>query len=268
MPLCSYRSDLMDYGIKELYSVALKATFNMELNGTNFEKDEVIMRFDKILIAHVTEDKSSTQARGGVNNPTLIYWDNTRDVQFNCTQGVLSKSGLSILSNSKLVKKTKGEIVSVPIIGEEQEPENGIVKLKHKPNGTGFIYDKETGEKLYGGLTEQTYPINRPIIADYHFNYENGTETLEIGNKLLNGYLRLEGKMRLKDDSDGHDKTALVTIPRIRITSSLIMRLGKNADPTVGDFNFIGYPVGDRGSQKVMSIQILNDDIDSDFGMM
>ena len=46
------------------------------------------------------------------------------------------------------------------------------------------------------------------------------------------------------------------------------MRLGKNADPTVGDFNFIGYPVGDRGSQKVMSIQILNDDIDSDFGMM
>lgn len=258
----------MDYGIKELYSVALKSTFNMEIDGVKYEKDEVIMRFDKILIAHVHEDKSAIQARGGYNNKTLITWDNTKDTQFSCEQGVISKTGLAILSNSKLVKKLEGETISVPIVGEEQEPINGLVTLKYKPNGTGFIYDKETGEKLYGGLTEQTYPASRAIIADYHFNYTNGGDVLEVGNRLFNGYLRLEGKMRLKDDSDGHDKTAIVTIPRIRITSSLTMRLGKNADPTVGNFSFIGYPVGDRGAQKVMIIQMLNDDIDSDFGMV
>lgn len=258
----------MDYGVKELYSVALKTTFNREINGKAYEAGETIIRFDKLLLATASEDKTSHTAQGGHNNATHIYWDNTKDVQFYAEQGVISKTGLSILTNSKLVEKVKGQKISVPIVGEEQEPENGIITLKYQPNGIGFIYDKESGEKLYSNLTEQTYPIDRPIIADYNFDYSGGGDSLEIGNKLLTGYLRLEGKMRLKDDSDGHDKTAIMIIPKIRITSSLTMRLGKNATPTVSNFSFIGYPVGDRGAEKVMSIQILNDDIDSDFGMV
>lgn len=254
-----------DYGIKELYSVALKATYNMEINGIVYEPEETILRFDKLLIGVINEEKSGVSANGGYNNKSLINWDNTKDVQFNCMQGVLSKTSLAILSNSKLINKPKDEIISVPVIGEEIIPENGIITLLHKPNGTGFIYNKETGEKLYGGLTEQTYQALVPVIADYNYNYTNGSSTLEIGNRLFKGYIKLEGKMRLKDDSDGHDKTAIVTIPRIKITSSLAMRLGKNAEPIVGNFSFIGYPVGMRGAEKVMSIQILNDDIDSDF---
>lgn len=254
-----------DYGIKELYSVALKATFNIEIGGKTYEPGEVILRFDKLQVAHISEDRTSRSATGGHNNQTLITWDNTKDAQFTCSQGVLSKTCLAILSNSQVTKKFEGENISVPVIGEEIVPENGIVTLKHKPNGTGFIYDKESGEKLYGGLTELTYQALKPVIADYNYDYSNGGDTLEIGHRLFNGYIALEGKMRLKDDSDGHDKTAIVTIPRIRITSSLAMRLGKNADPMVGNFSFIGYPVGMRGAEQVMSIQILNDDIDSDF---
>ena len=255
----------MDYGIKELYSVALKSTYNMEIDGVQYAPGEVIMRFDKILIAHLSEDKTTKSARGGATNDTLIAWDNTQDVQFACEQGVVSKTGLALLSRSKLFKKTKGEIISVPVIGEEVYPDNKKITLAHKPNGTGFIYDLETGEKLYENLTEQTYPAERAVIADYNYDYTNGAEVLEVGNRLFNGYLKLEGKMRLKDDSDGHDKTVIVTIPRIKLTSSLTMRLGRNANPTVGNFSFIGYPVGQRGAQKVVSFTILNDDIDSDF---
>lgn len=258
----------MDYGIKELYSVALKATYKMEIGGIVYEPGEVVMRFDKLLIAHVSEDKTMSSARGGVNNNSLITWDNTRDVQFMCEQGVLSKTGLALLSRSKLVHKNEGEKISVPIIGEEIDSENGLITLKYKPNGTGYIYDLESGKKLYSNLTEQTYPAENSVIADYEFDYVNGSDTLEVGHRLFNGYLKLEGKMRLKDDSDGHDKTVIMTIPQIKITSSLTMRLGKNANPTVGNFSFIGYPVGMRGAQKVVSFEILNDDIDSDFGMV
>ena len=254
-----------DYGIKELYSVALKATYNIEIGGKQYEPGEVILRFDKIQIAHINEDRSSVAATGGNMNQRLITWDNTRDVQFSCSEGVLSKTSLAVLSNSKIAKKLNGEIISVPIVGEEIDPENGVITLKHKPNGTGFIYDKETGEKLYGALTEKTYAATRPVVADYTYDYTNGADVLELGQRLFKGYIKLEGKMRLKDDSDGHDKTAIVTIPQIRITSSLAMRLGTNANPTVGNFSFIGYPVGMRGAEKVMSIQFLNDDIDSDF---
>ena len=256
---------MSDYGIKELYSVALKATYNIEIGGIKYEPGEVILRFDKILIAHISEDKSGISANGGSGNKTLITWDNTRDVQFSCSEGVLSKTSLAILSNSKIVTTNNSEIISVPVIGEEVIPINGMATLAHTPNGTGFIYNKETGEKLYSNLTQITYPTIYPIVADYCYDYTNGAQTLEIGNRLFKGYIKLEGKMRLKDDSDGHDKTAIVTIPKIRITSSLAMRLGKNADPTVGNFSFIGYPDGERGAEKVMSIQILNDDIDSDF---
>ena len=254
-----------DYGIKELYSVALKATYNVEIGGVVYEPGEVILRFDKLQIAHINEDRVSRSATGGASNRNLITWDNTKDVQFSCSEGVLSKTSLAILSNSKIVSKSKGENISVPVIGEQIVPVNGVVTLAHKPNGIGFIYDKESGKKLYSGLTEITYQALNPVIADYNYDYTNGSDTLEIGDRLFKGYIKLEGKMRLKDDSDGHDKTAIVTIPQIRITSSLAMRLGKGASPTVGNFSFIGYPVGMRGAEKVMSIQILNDDIDSDF---
>lgn len=258
----------MDYGIKELYSVALKATYNMEIGGKEYEKDEVIMRFDKLLIAHISEDKATNSARGGAGNTPLITWDNTKDVQFMCEEGVLSKTSFALLSRSKLVNKTKSETISVPIMGEILQPENGKVTLKYKPNGTGFIYDLETGERLYSNITEQSYPALNDVIADYEFDYNNGGDVLEVGHRLFNGYLKLEGKMRLKDDSDGHDKTAIITIPRIKLMSSLTMRLGRNASPMMGNFNFIGYPVGQRGAQQVMFIQMLNDDIDSDFGMV
>ena len=254
-----------DYGIKELYSVALKATYDIEIGGKIYVPEEVILRFDKILIAQANENVTTNKATGGSNNKTLITWDNTKEVQFACSEGVLSKTSLAILSNSKIIEQPKTENISIPVIGEEITPVNGFITLKHKPNGIGFIYDKESGEKLYENLADITYASLNPVIADYNYDYTNGAEVLEVGNRLFKGYIKLEGKMRLKDDSDGHDKTAIVTIPRIRITSSLAMRLGKNANPTVGNFSFIGYPAGKRGAEQVMSIQILNDDIDSDF---
>lgn len=252
------------YGIKELYSVAIKATFNIEFAGKHYEKGETIFSFDKMQIAHLSEDKSTRSATGGFGNNNLINWDNTKDVQFYCNEGVLSKKSMGIISNSKIFVKEQ-EQFEVPVLNEEIEPENGMVTLKHLPNGKGFIYDLATGEKLYSDLHDQSYPAAAPVTADYYYTYNGGVTTIEVGNQAFPGYLCLEGKMRLKDDKDGHDKTAIITIPRIRISSSLNMRLGKNATPTVGSFSFIGYPVGDRSSQKVCFIHILNDDIDSDF---
>jgi hypothetical protein len=37
-----------EFGLKELYSVVLKATYPIEIGGRIFEPGEVIARFDKI----------------------------------------------------------------------------------------------------------------------------------------------------------------------------------------------------------------------------
>lgn len=250
-----------NYGIKELYSVAIKATFNMKIGEKEYEPDETILYFDNLQFGALNENRSTITANGGYNNKELIYWDNTRSVNFNCERGVISPIGLALISNSLLQEE---QTLSVPCY-EKVEPVNGQVMLSHKPNGKGFIYNDLTGEKLYSNITDQIYNSDDTLRADYYYDYTNGAKVIELGNRLCNGYLRLEGKMRLKDDFDGYDKTAIITIPKIRIASNLTMRLGQKSGALVNNFSFVGEPVGQRGSEKVLYYALLNDDIDSDF---
>jgi hypothetical protein len=85
-----------------------------------------------------------------------------------------------------------------------------------------------------------------------------------VGREFTNGYLSLEGKMRVKDDITGHIKTGIIKIPKLKLMSDLSIKLGKDASPTVGRLNAVAVPDGQRGNKKVMEIIFLNDDIDSD----
>jgi hypothetical protein len=49
---------------------------------------------------------------------------------------------------------------------------------------------------------------------------------VKVGRRLIEGYLRLEGKTRLKDDNTGQVVTGLIVIPRLKLMSDLSMRLG------------------------------------------
>ena len=245
-----------NYGIKELYSVALKTTFNMKIGEKEYEPDETILHFENLQYTALNENKSTITATGGYNNKELIYWDNTRNVNFICERGIISPTSLAILSNSNLRQEQSIEVPFYEVI----EPKNGVIELTHLPT-KGFIYSKD-GEKLYSNINQQKYNYTDTVIADYYYIYNNGSYIIDLGNRLCNGYLRLEGKMRLKDDLDGHDKTA---IPKIRIASNLTMRLGRKTGALVNSFSFTGIPVGQRGEEKVLSYTLLNDDIDSDF---
>lgn len=260
-----------DYGIKELYDVVLKTTYNIEIKEKIFEEGEIILRLDKIQLAALAEEKSHKSARGGYGNAELIPWDNTRDIQFNCTQGVVSQQGLAILSNSKIGVIQKNESILVQKTEIKTSDTSGIVQLSETPEGKIFIYKVSDNSKIAlsdGSIIGKNVNIGLPstdILVDYYFSYTNGGSNLIIGERLFNGYLILEGKLRLKDDTDGHDKTGLITIPRVKLMSDLSLRLGTNGSPTLSAFNFIGYPVGERNSQHVCNIVTLNDDIDSDF---
>jgi hypothetical protein len=79
-------------GMKELYSVSLKATYSIEVNGTTIEPGETIALFDKIQIANFQEIKSHITANGGLDNRPHIYWESSKEVKINFTQGVFSKT--------------------------------------------------------------------------------------------------------------------------------------------------------------------------------
>ena len=57
-----------------------------------------------------------------------------------------------------------------------------------------------------------------------------------MGKQLIPGFLRLEGKTRVKDDISGKVRTGIIEIPKLKLMSDLSMRLGKNANPVAANF--------------------------------
>jgi hypothetical protein len=101
-------------------------------------------------------------------------------------------------------------------------------------------------------------------LIDYYYDYNNNYEIFSVGSPLISGFVSLEGKMRVKDDTTGQITTGIIRIPKLKLLSNLSMRLGQDAIPMVGRLDAIAVPTGERGQKKVMEIIFLNDDIDSD----
>ena len=258
-----------NFGVKELYDVTLKTTFPLYIGDTYYEEGEPIITFDKIQIADIREYKTRVHARGGSSNSSLIMWEDTTEVGFSAYEGIASKLSLALLSNSQLKKIEKR---TVPKIERLESNENGIVELKYTPVGKLYLYDTLQGARIKDfTINGRELSIDKPyteVTVNYEFEYESkeSSDSLVIGERLINGFLRLEGKTRVKDDIDGHEKTGIVIIPHIRLMSDLSMRLGRDSGtPNTYQFRFSGYPVGEKGNKYVCEMVFLDTDIDSDF---
>ena len=258
-----------EFGLKELYDLTLKATFPIEMDGRQFEAGEVIARFDKIQIANFREVTSRVSARGGKNNPALVIWEDPKELQLTFTQGVFSKRQFALLSNANLIKSEPAEktLISGHYVGESDE--NGEVNLDKENVTNVFVYDAKTFDRIKpikvdlekGVITlEQSY---RDVEVDYQYEYTDAISVMKVGQKLIGGFLHLEGKTRVKDDITGKTRTAILQIPRLKLVSDLSMRLGREAGPLLANFAAVGYP-GVGRDKTVMELLFLNDDIDTE----
>ena len=108
------------------------------------------------------------------------------------------------------------------------------------------------------------YELYKDVIVTYRYNYLQGATVLKIGQQFTNGFLELEGKTRVKDDTSGLITTGIIKIPKLKLMSGLSIRLGTQANPVVGNFQAVGVPVESRYNSYVMEFDFLNNDIDSD----
>lgn len=257
-----------EFSLKELYSVFIKTTYPMEINGKRLEEGEVIASFDKIQIANFDEVKQQNAATGGYDNRALVLWDETKGVNFTFTQGVFSKTQLALLTNSQLIERKEKENVTLFKREELESDDLGRIILSNIPVGQIFIYNKNTFDKLlFEQVDEITFDIKEPfrdVVVDYSYNYRSAATELVIGRNLYNGYVALEGRTKIVDDISGRVRTGIIKIPRMKINSSLNLTLGEKVPPVSGTFQATGYPIGERGQKKVMEVLFLEDDIDSD----
>ena len=257
------------FGMQELYSVQLKATYPIEINGIQIAAGEVVAAFDKIMVSRFDEINRQVAAQGGYFNRKLVIFERTEGVNLAFTQGIFSKSQFGLMNNSKLLN-INTEVIPFTISEREEveTDENGIIELSHAPADNWiFIYNKETGEKITGAQMVDATHIATPlvytdVIADYTYEYSNTVSTAVIGEPLMEGYLSLEGRTRFKDDITGETHTAIIKIPRLKITSKMSLTLGENAQPVVGVFEGVAMPIGKTHQLKAVEIFFLEDDID------
>ena len=294
-------------GIKELYDVNIRLNNPIEFNGKKFKTNETLLVFKTAEIANISENTASRQARGGYHNNPLINWETDKSMDFAITHGVLSPVSWALLSNSKIdMPKTKSVSYN-EILDVIEENDYCYVDLKYKPNHcncimgvqgnpcneplpTGrrpelmlkplppskdkfiFVYDNENGERIDDFEVYQNRLFfkspHRHVYVDYTFEYEDKIKVIRVGDRLFNGFLSLSGKMSVKDEMSGEVTTAILEIPKIKLSSSLTMRLGKNYDcSSVSDFYFTGYPDEDirREKQSVCKITFLDKELTGDY---
>jgi hypothetical protein len=139
-----------EFGFKELYEVSLKTTYPIEVDGNAIEAGETVAFFDKIQIANFQEVKNSSTVRGGFDNRGLVFWDSTKEIKINFSQGVFSKAQYSLMSHAQLLESTGDEVYSINARKTLESDEKGNIEIAHNvlKNKPIFIYDLKTGEKV------------------------------------------------------------------------------------------------------------------------
>ena len=259
-----------EFGMQELYFVQLKSTSIIEINGRTIAAGEVIAAFDNIQTANFKDIHREVSAQGGYQNRKLVVWNRTEGVNLIFTQGIFSKTQLGLMNNTRLVDISDNQVVRIAQRDELETDSEGKITLTHTPiDAWIFVYNKETGEKLTGlsmidEKTLQTSLVYKDVIVDYEYGYDNGASASFIGEDIFEGYVTLEGRTRIKDDITGETHTAIIYIPKLKITSDFNLTLGQNAQPVVGKFEATALSVGGAKHSKALEIYFLDEDIDRD----
>lgn len=294
-------------GIKELYDVSIRLNSPIEFCGKKFDTNETLLLFKTAELADITERKSITQARGGYNNNLLINWETDMEMDFSLSHGVLSPISWALLSNSKIELPKSKSVSYNELVKTIETDDYCYADLKYIPNHCNctmgiqgnpcnepmpmgrrpelplkplppskqkfiFVYDAETGQRITDFEVFENRLFfkepHRKIYVDYTFEYEDKIKVIRVGDRLFNGFLSLTGKMSVKDENSGAVSTAILEIPKIKLSSNLSMRLGSEyTNSTVSDFFFTGYPEENvrKEKQTVCKITFLDKELTGDY---
>lgn len=255
------------FSFKDFEKVHLKATYDIEIGNRKISKGETICIFDKIQIAGLSDLNEHIAARGGFANRARVFWDTTKEEKLVFSQGVFSKTQFALLSNARLIDTTEDFGVQVTESEVLESNENCKFTLKEIPYKDLFVYDLSTGAKLEFTINEKEVTIATPftdVVVNYVYIYTSGAHIFQLGRRLINGFVELEGRTRVKDDTTGHVVTGLFRIPHLKLMSDLSIRLGAQANPVVANFTATAYPVGSQGNSFISEFYYLSDDLDSD----
>lgn len=261
---------MKQYEFTEITDVVIRSENECRIGDRIVGVNEPIIRFDSIQVAQLKELKQRSAATGGNCNQTFVYWDDTTKIYFSFSEGLASWDSLTILSNSNVSPTNQSQIVhynqEISEFNTVSQQDTLILKYSNPTNI--YLYNGIQRITDYILTNENTIIVNAhyttPYVIYYDFIYTNMASNLNIGKRMLNGFLSITGRVRVRDDENGYERTLLIEIPKVLLMSDISMTLGTNVSNPMYAFSVEGYPVGDRGNRSVCTLTLLEDDIDSD----
>ena len=270
----------------------------MQFGSRYLQIDQPVLYFENINFSALNEKNSPVMARGGWGNLPRVVWDDRNQVEFSLSEGVMSSVSMGVLLSANVTQNKVGERI---LVNKRQGPfqlvEDSLCYLKHWPvyndQKKTFIYEyqrnvaqkKVYGKRIHGKMDPYDSSIERPCIqvyedkelqtladptkeyiVDYHYGYTDEAIIYTVQKERFNGLFTLQGKFYTKDENDGINYTNLIYMPKVRVVSSINLRLGERADPSVAAFDIIGMPENTVYGKKGLILEItrLDRDIDED----
>lgn len=270
-----------NFGAKEMYDINLRTVTPVEILGRKYEINESLINFKTAEICDIQQTSTDKAATGGYGNEPLVWWETDKQTTFRLQNGVLSPIGSALLSNSKLIKSSSKSLSYFEELQVIENNNTRYIDLKYIPNFPSrlgaqpnpnneplpmgrrpeldlkplpisktkwiFCYNADGGDRIKEFIVDgnRLYFKDdyRKVRVDYTFDFEDSIQTLEIGNRLCNGFLKLDGKINIKNEKTGEVTTALIEMPKIKLSTNLTINLGKDYTySTVSNFNFVGFP--------------------------
>lgn len=267
-----------NFGVKELYHVALKANTPMNLGDRLIEAGETVLYFDNITMSALSEDSKPIMARGGWGNMPHVIWEDRSEMTFAFTEGVINHTSFGILTSAKILGQGKRDVMLYlpKKDGPYELDDNSQFEVEYAPSKDKkmFCYEFERGliqrkvEATADGkvITVKNGDKTKLYLLDYYFEYGDEAIRYVIEKERFNGTFTLEGKFYTKDENDGLNTTNVMIMPKVRVVSSIDLRLGERVDPSVSVFNVIAMPSKTKESNyELMRFIALGEDIDPDF---
>lgn len=267
------------FTFKDIHNVCLTPLSDMTIGKRIYKAGEICTCFDKLQIANFKELKDWTIAHGGYEDRARVLWEKDQGIIINFTQGVMTPAQFALMTGSRYkepfnnTKEVKRFVVID--VGSQYlnmlEDDDWTITLPDRTRKYDLVVKDIFGNEIQTDIKDSTTSLTFTIPKTEDTNYFPltvqyidiipETSVYEFGKPQKQTFYSLQGEVIFVEDDTGDKTKYLLEIPKLQITSELKISIGAKANPVVGTFSAMAFPVGDRVNKEVMNLIELPDSV-------
>lgn len=272
----------MKFGVREICNVVFKAKSPMKIGTATFKAGQPVLYIDTAKTSTVEGAATTVYATGGRGNTRLIAWEGEKTLTFTVEDALLSPIGFNVLSGAGLFNDSTKEVhvhttSTAMVIGGEIDL-SAALGTNEKIDGTAPIFISETEEdgSLKGdiidnytvsadgkSLTVSASDNDKTVLVDFYIvKKANHAAELQIDAENFAGYYYVEASTLFRDQANGKDLPAEITLPNVKIQSNFTFSMAATGDPSTFTFTmdaFPGYTYFNKTKKVLMVMQVVDD---------